>query len=212
MRNKLMIALFILFGCSLTQAQNLKIGYVDSRGVSEQLPEVKAAYTQLGEFQKKKQQDLQKKAEAFRQKVKDAEDEAAKGTMSEQMRAAKQRELEAGQEQLQIEQNSMQTEVATREKQLFEPIEKRIQAAITEVANENGYTYVLAKEVLLHSPAGEDISNLVVKKLLASAPKTNTPVNNNTGANNANQGGAAQSSAGATTNAGGTKAGGTKKQ
>jgi hypothetical protein len=108
----------------------------------------------------------------------------------------------------------MQTEVAAREKQLFEPIEKRIQAAITEVANENGYTYVLAKEVLLHSPAGEDISGLVVKKLLASAPKTNTPVNNTTGANNANQGGAAQSAAGAagaTTNAGGAK-NGTKKQ
>ncbi len=209
MRNKLIIALFILFGCSLTQAQNLKIGYVDSRGVSEQLPEVKAAYTQLGEFQKKKQQELQKKAEDFRKKVTDAEQQAA--SMSEQMRAAKQRELEANQEQLQIEQNSMQTEVANREKQLFEPIEKRIQAAITEVANENGYTYVLAKEVLLHSPAGEDISSLVVKKLLASAPKTNTPVNNTTGANNANQGGAAQSSAGATTNAGGAKSG-TKKQ
>jgi len=202
-----MIALFILFGCSLTQAQNLKIGYVDSRGVSEQLPEVKAAYTQLGEFQKKKQQELQKKAEDFRQKVQQAEQDAA--NMTDQMKAAKQRELEAGQEQLQIEQNSMQTEVANREKQLFEPIEKRIQSAITEVANENGYTYVLAKEVLLHFPAGEDISSLVVKKLLANAPKTNTPVNNTTGAN-AGQG--APKPAGSASNAGAAKATGSKKQ
>jgi outer membrane protein len=175
MRNKLMTALFILFGCSLTQAQNLKIGYVDSRGVSEQLPEVKAAYTQLGEFQKKKQQELQKKAEDFRLKVQNAEKEAS--TWTEQMRAAKQRELEANQEQLQIEQNSVQTEVANREKTLFEPIEKRIQEAITQVATENGYTYVFAKEVLLHFPKGEDISSMVVQKLLASAPK-NTPANN----------------------------------
>ncbi len=209
MRNKLMTALFILFGCSLTQAQNLKIGYVDSRGVSEQLPEVKAAYTQLGEFQKKKQQELQKKAEDFRLKVQNAEKEAT--TWTEQMRAAKQRELEANQEQLQIEQNSVQTEVANREKTLFEPIEKRIQEAITQVATENGYTYVFAKEVLLHFPKGEDISNLVVQKLLTSAPK-NTPANNTS----ASQGAASTTSGTGTKPATGTgtatKPAGSRKQ
>ncbi len=209
MRNKLMTALFILFGCSLTQAQNLKIGYVDSRGVSEQLPEVKAAYTQLGEFQKKKQQELQKKAEDFRLKVQNAEKEAT--TWTEQMRAAKQRELEANQEQLQIEQNSVQTEVANREKTLFEPIEKRIQEAITQVATENGYTYVFAKEVLLHFPKGEDISNLVVQKLLTSVPK-NTPANNTS----ASQGAASTTSGTGTKPATGTgtatKPAGSRKQ
>lgn len=204
-----MTALFILFGCSLTQAQNLKIGYVDSRGVSEQLPEVKAAYTQLGEFQKKKQQELQKKAEDFRLKVQNAEKEAT--TWTEQMRAAKQRELEANQEQLQIEQNSVQTEVANREKTLFEPIEKRIQEAITQVATENGYTYVFAKEVLLHFPKGEDISNLVVQKLLTSAPK-NTPANNTS----ASQGAASTTSGTGTKPATGTgtatKPAGSRKQ
>jgi outer membrane protein len=205
MRNKLMTALFILFGCSLTQAQNLKIGYVDSRGVSEQLPEVKAAYTQLGEFQKKKQQELQKKAEDFRLKVQNAEKEAS--TWTEQMRAAKQRELEANQEQLQIEQNSVQTEVANREKTLFEPIEKRIQEAITQVATENGYTYVFAKEVLLHFPKGEDISSMVVQKLLASAPK-NTPANNTSasqGAPSTNSGTGAKPATGTATKPSGGK-------
>ncbi len=127
------------------------------------------------------------------------------------MRAAKQRELEANQEQLQIEQNSVQTEVANREKTLFEPIEKRIQEAITQVATENGYTYVFAKEVLLHFPKGEDISNLVVQKLLTSAPK-NTPANNTS----ASQGAASTTSGTGTKPATGTgtatKPAGSRKQ
>ncbi len=176
-----MIALFILFGCAFAQAQTVKIGYVDSRGVSEQLPEVKSAYAQLNEFSKKKQEDLQKEAEAFQKRVQEAEGQAA--SMTDQMKSATQKELEAAQEKIQIRQQSAQTEIAAREKQLFEPIEKRIQEAITQVANENGYTYVLAKEVLLHSPASDDISSLVVKKLLANAPKASTQAPATTGAN-----------------------------
>ncbi len=176
-----MIALFVLFGCAVAQAQTAKIGYVDSRGVSEQLPEVKAAYAQLNEFSKKKQEELQREAEAFQKRVQEAEQGAA--NMSDQMKAATQKELEAQQEKIQIKQQSAQTEIANREKQIFEPIEKRIQEAITSVANENGYTHVFAKEVLLHSPASEDISSLVVKKLLATAPKAATPPPANTSTN-----------------------------
>ena len=88
------------------------------------------------------------------------------------MRASKERELQAKEEQLQLKQTNIQADLQKRQQQVFDPIEKRIQEAIVQVANENGYAYVLRKEALLHFPPADDISELVTKKLLASAPKT----------------------------------------
>jgi Skp family chaperone for outer membrane proteins len=69
MKNQMRILfafLFILGVGSVANAQTaVKIGYVDSRAVSDKLPEVKQAYAQLTEFQKQKQNELQKEEEAF---------------------------------------------------------------------------------------------------------------------------------------------------
>jgi outer membrane protein len=172
MKNQMRILfafLFILCVGSVANAQTaLKIGYVDSRAVSDKLPEVKQAYAQLTEFQKQKQNELQKEEEAFQKQVEDYQKTAE--TMEPAMRSSKERELQAKNEQLQLRATNAQADIQKRQQTIFDPIEKRIQEAITQVANENGYTYVLAKDVLLHSPAGDDISELVTKKLLASAP------------------------------------------
>ncbi len=189
MKNKLIIAaLFIIgLGTNAVYAQTPKIGYVDSRAVSDKLPEVKQAYAQLNEFSKQKENELRKEAEAFQKKV-DEFEQGAQG-MTQELATAKQRELQSLQEQLQIKQTNAQADIQKRQQQIFDPIEKRIQEAITQVANENGYAYVFAKEVLLHSPAADDISELVTKKLLANAPKqpttSNTPAAQGQGATNA---------------------------
>ena len=164
--------LFILVAGSVANAQTaVKIGYVDSRAVSDKLPEVKQAYAQLTEFQKQKQNELQRDEEAFQKEVEKFQQDGQ--TMDQAMQASKQRELQAKQEQLQLKATNAQADIQKRQQTIFDPIEKRIQEAITQVANENGYTYVLTKEVLLHSPAGDDISDMVAKKLLASSPTTN---------------------------------------
>ncbi len=183
---RILIALLFILGVgSAAHAQTaLKIGYVDSRAVSDKLPEVKQAYAQLTEFQKQKQNELQKDEEAFQKEVAAFQ----QGNMEESMRAAKERELQAKQEQLQLKATNAQADIQKRQQAIFDPIEKRIQQAITQVATENGYTYVLAKDVLLHSPAGDDISDLVAKKLLASAPATS---NQKPAATGTNQTGAA---------------------
>jgi outer membrane protein len=172
MKNQMRILfalLFILGVGGVANAQTaVKIGYVDSRAVSDKLPEVKQAYAQLTEFQKQKQNELQREEEAFQKEVEKYQQDGT--NMDNAMRASKERELQAKQEQLQLKATNAQADIQKRQQTIFDPIEKRIQEAITQVANENGYTYVLAKEVLLHSPAGDDISELVTKKLLASAP------------------------------------------
>ena len=170
---RILISLFFILGIgSIANAQTaVKIGYVDSRAVSDKLPEVKQAYAQLSEFQKQKQNELQKDEESFQKEVEKFQQDVQ--AMEAAMRSSKERELQAKQEQLQLKATNAQADIQKRQQAIFDPIEKRIQEAITQVASENGYTYVLAKEVLLHSPAGDDISELVTKKLLASSPTSN---------------------------------------
>jgi outer membrane protein len=197
MKNQMRILfalLFILGVGGVANAQTaVKIGYVDSRAVSDKLPEVKQAYAQLTEFQKQKQNELQKEEEAFQKQVEDYQKTAE--TLDNAMRASKERELQAKQEQLQLRATNAQADIQKRQQTIFDPIEKRIQEAITQVANENGYTYVLTKEVLLHSPAGDDISELVTKKLLASAPTSTNNTQKPAGATSNQQKPAANTSA-----------------
>lgn len=171
MKNKFIVAALFIFGlgCTAVSAQTTKIGYVDSRAVSDKLPEVKQAYAQLGEFQKVKENDLRKDAEDLQKRIEQYQKDAP--TMAEPMRNATEKELGALQEKMEIKRTNAQADIENRQKQVFDPIEKRIQEAIKTVATENGYTYVFAREVLLHYPASDDISELVTKKLLANAPK-----------------------------------------
>jgi outer membrane protein len=168
--------LLLALGGGFVQAQTLKIGFVDSQAVLEKLDEVKAANDQLRTFASAKEKELKSEADAFQAKV--AEAEKGFQTMTPQMQAATQKELQALQEKLQIKQQSAQTEIANREKQLFEPIQKRIQEMIKQTATEGGYTYVLDKQVLFHSPAADDLSEAVVKKMQASKPAGATPASN----------------------------------
>ncbi|MDX5321259.1 MAG: OmpH family outer membrane protein [Bacteroidota bacterium] len=57
------------------------------------------------------------------------------------------------------------TELQNFELKLMEPLIDRIKKAIEEVAKEKGYAYVINDQVLLVSPSGDDITNLVRKKL-----------------------------------------------
>jgi len=165
----ILASMLLVLGGSFAYAQSPKIGYVDSQSVLEKLDEVKAANDQLRTFASIKDKELKKEADDFQAKVKEAEEKFQ--TMTPQMQAATQKELQALQEKIQIRQQSAQTEIANKEKQLFEPIQKRIQEAIKQIATESGYTYVLDKQVLFHSPSGDDLSEVVIKKLQASKPQ-----------------------------------------
>ncbi len=161
--------MLLAMGGGFAQAQNLKLGFVDSQAVLEKLDEVKAANDQLRTFASVKDKELKAEADAFQAKVASIEKEFQ--GMTPQMQQATQKELQATQEKLQIKQQSAQTEIANKEKQLFEPIQKRIQEAIKQIATESGYTYVLDKQVLFHSPAADDLSGEVVKKMQATKPQ-----------------------------------------
>ncbi|UOG75450.1 OmpH family outer membrane protein [Hymenobacter tibetensis] len=163
----------------------LKIGYTSVEYVLSQMPEsrqieadLKAYSTQLENQLKSKYADYQGKAEAYQKGA---------ATMTDVVKADKEKELTTMQQSIQEFQRSADQNLQQKQQTLLKPALDKLQKTIDAVANENGYTYVLnsdgASPVLLHGPKEGDISDLVLKKMgvtpganaAAAAPKVSAP-------------------------------------
>ena len=146
----------------------LKIGYTDVQYVLAQMPEskqieseLKTYNTQLEAQLKSKYADYQAKGEAYQK---------AAGTMTEVVKADKEKELQGLQQSIQEFQQSAQQSLQQKQQVLLKPALDKLQKNIDLVANENGFTYVFNSDgggspLLLHAPKEGDISDLVLKKM-----------------------------------------------
>jgi len=166
-----------------TASGPLKIGYTSVEYVLSQMPEskqiesdLKAFSTQLENQLKSKYQEYQTKAETYQK---------GSSTMTDVVRADKEKELTNMQQSIQEFQRSADQSLQQKQQTLLKPALDKLQKTIDQVANENGYTYVLnsdgASPVLLHGPKDGDISDLVLKKMgvtpgaANAAPKAAAP-------------------------------------
>ena len=151
---------------TLAQAP-LKIGYTSVDYVLSQMPEskqiesdLKAYSTQLETQLKSKISDYQAKAEAYQKGA---------ATMTDVVRADKEKELTGLQGSIQEFQRSADNSLQQKQQTLLKPALDKLQKTIDAVATENGFTYVLnsdgASPVLLHGPKEGDISDLILKKM-----------------------------------------------
>jgi outer membrane protein len=153
----------------------LKIGYTSVEYVLSQMPEskqiesdLKAYNTQLEAQLKSKYTEYQTKGEAYQKGA---------GSMTDVVKADKEKELTALQQSIQEFQRSAEQSLQQKQQALLKPALDKLQKNIDAVAEENGYTYVLnsdgASPVLLHGPKDGDISDLVLKKM-GITPGANT--------------------------------------
>lgn len=184
------VLVLTLFWASATFAQNpVKIGYFDYAYVLSQLPEAKAADADLKAYTEKLQKDLQARETELRAKYERYVREGEK--MPAPTREALAKEIETGQQQLQEFQQKAENDIMQKQSKLLAPINDKLEKTLKEVAKENGFTYVLRKEVLLFEPEDTslDVSVLVLKKLgitPAPANQQNTKPNNTTPNTNPN--------------------------
>lgn len=145
----------------------LKIGYTSVEYVLSQMPEsrqietdLKAYSTQLENQLKSKYADYQAKAEAYQKGA---------ATMTDVVKADKEKELTTMQQSIQEFQRSADQNLQQKQQTLLKPALDKLQKTIDAVSLENGYTYVLnsdgASPVLLHGPKEGDISDLILKKM-----------------------------------------------
>ncbi|MDB5016456.1 MAG: hypothetical protein JWQ84_1288 [Mucilaginibacter sp.] len=142
-----------------------KVGYINFQALISQMPEAKTIKTQLDTYSKQftdelavMQNELQTKGKEF---------QAQSATMTDAIRSAKQTELQDLQNRLQSYNTTAQQKFEERSNELIKPLTDKARAALTAVAKEKGYTYVLdsSQVQLLVSPDGDDMMAAVKLKM-----------------------------------------------
>lgn len=161
MKNLLIIC-GLLLAFSPASAQN-KIGYITTEELIGMMPEAEAADAELKEYQSSLalqgqdlMQELNDKDSVF---VKDS----AKYTPS--MREIKKRELIDLYQKVQNWNQQAQELYQQKAQEKIAPLRTKALDAIKMVAKENGYAYILDSNAVLVGPPGDDILELVKKKL-----------------------------------------------
>ncbi len=155
----------------------LKIGYTSVEYVLAQMPEAKQIESELKTYNGQLEAQLKSKTTELETKYKAYQQGEA--TMTELVKADKQKELQSLNQSIQEFQRSAEQSLQQKQQALLKPALDKLQKNIDLVADENGYTYVLnsdgASPVLLHGPKNGDISDLILKKMgitaTAPAPK-----------------------------------------
>jgi len=159
-----LVAVSMLFVGNFAHAQS-KIGYINFQMLVSQMPEAKTIKSQIDIYQKQfidqltlMNNELQTKGQAF---------QSQSATMTDATRTAKQTELQDLNKRMQDYQNTAQQQVDAKTNELSKPLIDKARAAITAVAKEKGYNYILdsGQTTLIVSPEGDDIMEPVKVKL-----------------------------------------------
>ncbi len=161
------VTLIVIIGFS-TQAMaqtKYRFGHIDSNELLKVMPGKDSAQTKLQTFAKTLENQLKIMNAEFETKYQ--EYLTNEKTLSEIIKADKQKELQGLQERIQNFQTQAQESLKTKETELLQPIIDKAKKAIEDVAKENAFTYIFDSGVgvLLFDKGGEDILPLVKKKL-----------------------------------------------
>ena len=159
-----LVAGCMLFAGNFARAQS-KIGYINFQALMTSMPEAKTIKSQLDIYSKQFTDELTTMNNTFQTEAKNYQ--AQNATMTDAARTAKQAELGDMQKRIQDYNNTAQQKYEEKSNELIKPLSDKCRAAVSEVAKEKGYGYVLdsSQTQLLVSPEGDDLMAAVKVKL-----------------------------------------------
>lgn len=164
---KIIVALVVIMGVVGTSfAQSTpKFGHINTAELMGMLPERAAIQTELENYAKSLETQLQVMGTEYQSKVNDYQ--INEKTWSDLVRESKAKEIGDLEARIQEFQQSAQKSLSDKEQSLVEPLISKAQGAIQDVAKANGYTYVFdtSTGALLAFPDGDNILPLVKKHL-----------------------------------------------
>ena len=151
-----------------------KTGYVDSQIILTQLPEAIKAQSDLDALTNLWSNQVDSMKLALQQQYADIQKQLA--TMTEDQKQIKQQELIAKEQEIYQFQNQkfgqQNGEIYLKQETIFEPVKKKIYAAIEKVAKEEGMQFVFDKSgdiLLLYADEAFDITFKVLDSLKRGA-------------------------------------------
>ena len=160
------ITLLLIFSClTLGSIAQNKFGHLDSQELLLLMPERKSAETELSDFAKSLDAQLASMAAEYQNIVQEYQSNEA--TYTDLVKKDKIAEVTALEQRIQTFQQNAQQSLQAKEKDLLEPILRKIEAAIEDVAKEGKYTYIFNKSggTILYAKDSENVIGLVKKKL-----------------------------------------------
>lgn len=165
---RLVIAGAILFGSTQVHAQ--KFAHFDMDSILNLMPDMKKANDDALAYYKQLEDKMNSMQTELDTKVKEYQDGVKKGTISPLIQQTMENDIQSLQQRIQDFQVSAQNDFTSKKQELVKPIYDKINAAVKQIAKENGYKYVFdssnngVNNLLFADPA-DDIFALVKKKL-----------------------------------------------
>ena len=167
MTKKYVLLVLVLFAAGLTnlKAQSLKFGHINSADLIQMMPETKTADTAQSKYRKSLEDQMKTMTAEYQNKVQAYQSQA--GTMTDAVKAIKEKELEDLGSRIQDFQQTAQESIQKKKEELYGPILKKAEDAIKAVAKEKSYAYIFdtSAGVVLHAQESDDIINQVKAKL-----------------------------------------------
>lgn len=163
---KVLLALALVLGVTFSStAQTGKIGHINSQELMQLMPEAAIIRTELEQHAAKLETQMNTMKSEYEGLIRDYQ--ANETTWSDLIRDSKAKEINDLEGRLQVFQQSAQQDLTEKEQSLIEPIIKKAQDAIDEVAKTNGYSYVFdtSTGAVLVFPDGDNMMGLVKKHL-----------------------------------------------
>ena len=180
---KLIKGLFVAAGLLLTthvaNAQQ-KFGHLNSDEIFGTWSEAKTVSTTIENLAKTKQAEIDKMITEYQNKLKAAQEkertlsEANKETVVKELQQA-QTELQNLQKRIEDAREKARTDVETKQRELFPPLQQKVATAINAISKDKGLSYVFDTSAsqgfnnLVYFDGGEDITAAVKTRLGISA-------------------------------------------
>lgn len=162
MIKKLLLVLLIIAPLSLL-AQD-KYAYVNTQEVMNKMPELDAVEKKLVA----KQESIRKTIEAIQKEYQEKLTQIQQDTVNitQSILQDRYRQLEQLEERMEMFRKNSETEYRKEQETLFAPIQQKIQQAIKDVGDANGYVYMFDVNMLLYiNPKLTDATKQVKTKL-----------------------------------------------
>ncbi|NQX85407.1 MAG: OmpH family outer membrane protein [Flavobacteriaceae bacterium] len=175
--NKVLIILILVCFTSLSSyaQRGVRIGYIDTEYILQNVPEYQQAASQLNKKVQKWKTEIEQRLSVVDQKKKQLTNERV--LLTKEL-------IEEREEEIQIEENEIldykqkrfgpDGDLMTQKKQLMQPVQDQIFAAVQEIATNKKYDFIFDKSadvVMLFSANRFDISDLILRSITRSSKR-----------------------------------------
>jgi outer membrane protein len=160
---RFIVSVLLLFPLGLA-AQEVKIAIVNTQEVFNLLPELSDVENQMATLYKQYEEQIKGMEEEYNRKF--ADYTAQSDSLTENIKILRMQEIQDIQTRLENFVPTARQELEKKQNELMTPLQEKIQKAIKDVADENGYSHVISPQVLLYQGSSAiDATDKVKAKL-----------------------------------------------